>query len=471
MYKVLVTTFEGMPCGMLLHQGKLVEIRFGLEDSKAVPGDLHAAQVRDIVDGLGAAFLEVGLDRTGMLPLKTSRGQKLKLKTGQRLLVRIVRDAAGNKGARLSTELSLPGLGLVLYPGLQRITFSKKIADDAVRKEFSQFLTEHKSDDMGVLVRTAAVTMSKEQLLSELEYLSQCWQSIEREAEANPVPRRVFAVSSLTRQIEREWLSKTVSEVWVETASMKKEFERILSQPWMSGEIVLHEAPDNRSLRRFFKLGKALDRIRYSKLWLPSGGSIVIETTEAMTVIDVNSGKFGGKAKHRSTAMKVNEEACIAIAEQARLRGIVGIIVVDFIDMEANEERRELHQKMEKLLYDDPARTRVLPLTAIGLMQITRQRTGVGGGQEEAIQCEQCRGTGKKSRFAGVMESLIDDVWAMKQGAGDSIQEIQVTARPDVERHIRASGVLEQLDGLLDCPIRLGEHDELEGKLYQVRVV
>lgn len=465
--KVLFSTLEGVECALLLRDGVLEDLSMASADDEAGAGDIHVGRVQDVVPGLAAAFVEVGLARTGFLPLEEDRVPSKPLRKGDLILVRISRKSEGDKGARLTREIAIPGRSIVLIPQGNEIVLSKKINGQEVREQLKKCLQEDVPDGYGVVVRTVAESLPVEELLRELRGLLHTHEHLEALLAEDPTPRRLHQVSSLRLRVMRDWMGLKASEIWVETLAEKKAVIEALATGGLENKVSVTLPEGGGSLRRRFRLEKELDRLRQRSLWLPSGGSIVLDQTEAMTVIDVNSGKYSGRKKGKSLALKVNLEAATLLAKQIRLRGVGGIIVIDFIDMGDPAERKAVNERMNALFADDSVRTRILPMSGIGLVQMTRQRSPGALGPLESTRCNPCKGTGKRALYAGVFERIEDDVWTLVNGR-EGVSALLIEARSDIARAIRASGQLSELEKATGAKIDLVDGDEFKGQPFRV---
>ncbi len=375
----------------LLENGKLTEIfvdyNFDDESTRTISsrlskqGDIFKARVDTIVPAINAAFLAISSKsrshnepRNAFLYL----GETPKLanvKSGQELIVQITKNARKNKSPKVSTLLSIPGRWLVLMPDSDETGVSKRINDLDERKRLKKLADELKSQlpGFGIIIRTAAEGVSEEFLRADLESLIALWKEIEAKAKANPAPCLLYRDSGTLGRILRDNVSGHIDEIIIDDA---EEFEQ-------AQNFVERFFPERPSVQLYSgvtpifdyfgiesEIAKALDR----KVWLRSGAYLVIDQTEALTVIDVNSGKFTSAPDMRQTTLATNLEAAEEIARQLRLRSIGGIVIVDFIDMEFSEDRRELLASFEKFLRNDRLKPRVFSITQLGLVELTRKR-------------------------------------------------------------------------------------------------
>ncbi|PIE54173.1 MAG: ribonuclease E [Dethiosulfovibrio peptidovorans] len=336
-------------------------------------GEIYKAKVESVLPGMNASFVNLGDGRNGFLYLKDAKG--LDLKPGNDVLVQVTKSARKNKGARVTTRISIPGRYLVLVPGGKETGVSKRIDDDEARRRLRKmaraFLRE---EGMGIIVRTAAAGAGLEALESDFEGLVSLWREIERNAQVQSAPCLLYRDLGLTGRVLRDEFNDDVFDIVVDTKD-----EQIRVEEWLRmyggpnvPDVSLHRGKT--PIFEYYDLEKQVEAILAQKVWLRSGAYLVIEQTEALTVVDVNTGKFVGTSDMRETVLQTNLEAADEIVWQLRLRAIGGIVVVDFIDMELQEDRWTLVRRLEELLARDRCRSRVFGVTHLGLVEITRKR-------------------------------------------------------------------------------------------------
>ncbi len=461
-----MTSFEGHPCAILLEGGDVTELLVGSESPCPQAGNVYLGRVQDIVPGLQAAFVEIGLKRTGFLPLQEPRVDKPPPRAGDLIWVRIMRPPQGQKGARLTREIALPGQGVVFLPEGKGVSFSRHLAGVKQRKTLESTVLDILHDGEGAVLRTAAVGLGKEKLVQELETLRAVWLELCSERERDSAPRLVWDESSLARNVARHWLMKRANEVWFESEEKRVEASAIFGAPVFSGHLSVHVSDGEPSLVYRFGLRKALSRCRLRRLWLPSGGGLVFDQTEALTAVDVNSGRFSGKRAFQELALKVNLEAAREVARQVRLRGIAGIIVVDFIDLESVEDRQKLHECLEKAFERDSAKIRILPMSEIGLVQITRQRVAPGLGVPQDHVCADCLGTGRSHGEAYSLEQIHDAVWSAIQSSSSGV--LTIYALPALAEALFSSGLMAGFQKQTDVAVGVQEKEDLDGLSFRI---
>ena len=467
--KVLVTTYEGNPCALLVEGERIQEIRLGSPLETVGPGDLFLGRVERYVPGLNAVFVEIGLERTAFLPIREESSRRWK--TGDRLLVSVARLSEGDKGHRLSLKRTFPGMFMVFEPGGSGLRLGARLKRELEQQgpveEFRTWMKSELGNEGGMLLRTAALRASFEDLRAEADALLQQWRRAEKSAEQDKTPRLLHRVSNWLERSLRDWASSGQTEIWVEDGESAANIQRIL-EGFPGADPIVRVNEQARSLRRVFGIHKQLDSLRQRKLWLKSGGFLVIEKTEALTVIDVNSGRFSGGKKRGNVPLRVNKEAVAVSAEQIRLRGIEGITVIDLIEMPEPQDRIAIQEHAALHFRKDRARIRILPISEIGLLQISRQRTGNGLGSLGVLDCETCGGTGKRDRHGHLLEKIWDDSVAWATNAEGSANEVALRVRPHLLRAMDSAGFSEALESHIGIPVRIQEwKDAPAGKVYE----
>ena len=366
---------------------------------------MYLGKVQNVLPSMEAAFVDIGKGRNAVLyagevnfDASGLEGESERiesaLKSGQSVLVQVTKDPVGHKGARLTSQVSLPGRYLVYVPGGSMMGISRKLPDKE-RTRLKQILKQVMPEGAGVIVRTAAEGASEEELAHDVSRLSAQWESIDRKAKSANAPDLLYSEPDLTIRVVRDIFNEDFSKLVVsgdEDWDMVDEYVRYVA-PHLADRLE-HWQGDEDAFTYYRideQLTKALDR----KVWLPSGGSLVIDTTEAMTVIDVNTGKFTGQGGNlEETVTRNNLEAAEEIVRQLRLRDVGGIIVIDFIDMVLESNRELVLRRLLECLARDRTKHQVAEVTSLGLVQMTRKRVGSGLLEAFSEPCECCNGRG-----------------------------------------------------------------------------
>ncbi len=398
----------------VLEDGVLVEHFVTTETSSSMVGNIYLGRVQNVLPGMEAAFVDIGRGRNGVLYAGEvnwdaagldggSRKIEQALKPGDNVLVQVSKDPVGHKGARLTTQISLAGRYLVYVPGGSSTGISRKLPDTE-RKRLRSILGKLVPDDAGVIIRTASEGVSAEELGADIERLESQWQTIstavsEAEAKKGSSPKALYEEPDLLVRVVRDLFNEDFRQLVVEGPKAWNLVERYVSDvaPDLMERVEKFEksgpdAPDSFVVHRIDEqLAKALDR----KVWLPSGGTLIIEHTEAMTVVDVNTGKFTGSGGNlEETVTRNNLEAAEEIVRQMRLRDIGGMIIVDFIDMVLESNRDLVLRRLTEALARDRTRHQVSEVTSLGLVQMTRKRLGTGLLEAFSTTCTHCGGRG-----------------------------------------------------------------------------
>ena len=381
----------------------LVEHYVARSDKQSLVGNVYLGKVRNVLPGMEAAFVDFGVGKNGVLYAgdiqydqetgkRRPRIEKA-LKLGDDILVQVVKDAMGHKGARLTNEISMAGRYLVLAPGADMKGISRRLPDDE-RERLRGIMAKLRAPESGLIVRTAAAGASETDLEADIERLEASWEAIQEKAKHASAPDLLHEEPPLEIRVIRENFTRDFRRLLIDDAGMH---ERVLDYlegagPDLAAKVKLYE--DELPLFERFhvedQLRKALDR----KVWLPSGGHVVIESTEALNVIDVNTGRFVGHSNLEETVLQNNLEAAEEIARQLRLRDIGGIIVIDFIDMESEANRQAVLTRLREHLAKDKTRTQVFDVSHLGLVEMTRKNVSDGLLESYSERCETCAGRG-----------------------------------------------------------------------------
>ncbi|MGZ4139190.1 MAG: Rne/Rng family ribonuclease [Actinomycetota bacterium] len=391
----------------VLEAGVLIEHFVSRKGSKiSVAGNIFLGRVQNVLPGMEAAFVDFGRGRNGVLyagevnyspeDLEGDAMPRIEkvLKPGQALMVQVTKDPIGTKGARLTTQLSLAGRYMVLAPEQQLTGISRRLAENE-RARLRTILREIRPNGHGVIVRTAADGASKEALERDLNNLLKIWDHVQKASKKAKAPHLLYEEPELVNKVVRDIFSGDFEKVVVDSRGVYDDIRSYLEEtaPDLLERLLLHEGslPVFEEYRVTEQLHKALER----KVWLPSGGSLVIDRTEAMTVIDVNTGKFTGKGGNlEETVFKNNLEAAEEVARQLRLRDIGGIIVIDFIDMIDPKNQQELLRTLKRALSRDKTRSQVFEVSNLGLVEMTRKKVSEGLLDAFSEPCPNCEGRG-----------------------------------------------------------------------------
>ena len=379
----------------VMENGKVAE--FYVHRGEIILGDVYLAQVENILPSIEAAFVNVGSDKMGFLHAQDVMGKGAlqdKLKPKQKIVVQVVKEPVGHKGPRVTTEISLPGRFLVLMPNEPGINVSKKITSAKERARLKSILNLLKPVGVGVIVRTEAEGQSESDIQEDLEILLEKWNNIITSAESLTPPSLLYRDQDLLYRVIREACNEETQEIIVDTAFALNRVQNILQNWHMNKNINVTLYKGSEPLLVAMDIHKEIKAALQMKVNLPSGGYLFIQTTEALTVIDVNSGKFTNSATQDETILKTNIEAVHEIARQLRLRNIGGMIIIDFIDMTSRVDKLAMMEELELAIEADKAKPQVGQLSDLGLVEMTRHRQGQALSEIFAKRCPHCQGNG-----------------------------------------------------------------------------
>src|SRR5574344_2251362 len=377
-------------------EGKKV-CEFYINKGEVLLGDVYLSSVENILPSIDAAFVDVGTDKMGFLHAQDVMGRgalKDKLSPKQKLVVQVVKEPTGHKGPRVTTEVSLPGRFLVLIPHETGINVSKKITAQKERARLKSVVSLLKPVGVGIIVRTEAEGQSEADIQEDLEILLEKWNNIITSAESLTPPNLLYRDQDLLYRVIREVCSEDVTEIIVDTAFALNRVQTLLQNWHMNKNINVTLYKGNEPLLIATNVHKEIKAALNMKVNMPSGGYLFIQQTEALTVIDVNSGKFVSSATQDETILKTNIEAVHEIARQLKLRNIGGMIIVDFIDMLSRAGKLAMMEELEIAIEPDKAKPQVGQLSDLGLVELTRHRQGQSLAEIFTKKCPHCQGSG-----------------------------------------------------------------------------
>ena len=392
-------------------EGILEELDIQIRTREATLGNIYKGRVTRIEPSLQAAFVDFGTARNGFLPISDVHPSYFpeSLEGGTRrprieevfrkestVVVQVNKEERDRKGASLTTNISLPGRYLVLMPGTDLHGVSRKIEDETEREKLREIVNELKlPNNMGFIIRTAGLGRTKTELSRDLSYLMKLWKAIEKNVAELPAPALLYREQDVVIRSIRDHFSPDISEILVDDPAVYKKARGFFEQTMPRYEKLVKLYQEKRPLFNKYQLEEQIEQVYRKRIRLKSGGYIVIEPTEAMVTIDVNSGSATTGKHIDETAFKVNLEAAEEIARQLRLRDLGGIIVIDFIDMGYKKHNQEVEKILKAVLKKDRARTKVLRISALGLLELSRQRLKSSLGTGEYLDCAYCEGQGK----------------------------------------------------------------------------
>ncbi|TWJ17599.1 Rne/Rng family ribonuclease [Geobacter argillaceus] len=412
----------------LIENGTIAELYIERSKVKGIVGNIYKGKVVRVLPGMQAAFVDIGLEKAAFLYVadvfdaldeydsfmegngsKKEVGQEEEsegpvlhpmhpiedlLQEGQELLVQISKEPIGTKGARITSHISLPGRHLVYMPTVDHVGISRRIEDEEERERLREIVDRIRPAGSGFIVRTVSEGKSEDDLLADLKYLLKLWEEVAKKKDNVHAPALIHSDLDVTQKVVRDILTESVDRIVVDS---KPEYDKVVQfittfMPKMKYSIELYD--EEEPIFDNFGLEVEISRALGRKVWLKSGGYIIIEQTEALTAIDVNTGRFVGKHNLEDTILKTNLEAVKEIAYQLRLRNLGGIIIIDFIDMEKEVNREKVYGALEEALKADKSKTNILKISELGLVEMTRKRVRESMGRMMCEPCPYCEGRG-----------------------------------------------------------------------------
>ncbi len=388
MLEIFIDKQEKQEKVALVENGNLVEYYEEDENTDRKEGNIYVGTVKDIIPGMQSAFVDIGTEKNGFIHLKDilpkidERKESLEpnieigkvIKPNQKLLVQIKKDSNDKKGARVSTHINLPGKYIVLMPNTSFITVSQKIEDKAEQERLINLVKKYIGKENGAIIRTSAVKKEKE-LIHDIEDLERKWKKIrekyEQVVKQNNKESLIYEAENILEKMIIDLSNEKIENI---VTNNEKQYAQLLDEKNKSDELVNTKIIlENKDVLDIYDIKKQLEKLPNRKIWLKCGGFITIDKTEALTAIDVNTGKYTGNRNLEQTLYKVNEEATVEIAKQLRLRDIGGIIIIDYIDMKKQENKDKIQKLLEQRLKFDRAKTQVEGFTKLDLMEMTRK--------------------------------------------------------------------------------------------------
>ncbi|MHB8893903.1 MAG: Rne/Rng family ribonuclease [Candidatus Geothermincolia bacterium] len=403
--KELVVTCQKGRCRLaLLEDDVVAEVYLERSKKRSVVGNIYVGRITTVLPGMSAAFVDIGVGKNALLYLQDlvlmEDGSHVKprrigkaLKSNDSIVVQVTKDPMGNKGARLTTYLSLPGRLMVYMPQSKRSGVSRRLPERE-RERLRKLQKEIKRDEGSTIIRTAAAKARKKDLQRDVDYLVKQWEETQAKITGAKPPTLVYSEPDLAVRVVRDTLTRDFKTVYVDNKTESGRIRDYLnrSAPELLDRVQLYK--EKEPLFGKYGVDKAIEAALRRKVGLPSGGHIVIDEVEALTAIDVNTGSYTGKKSLEDTVLKTNLEAAVEVVRQLRLRDIGGIIVIDFIDMENPENRTKVLDTLEAELERDRTKTQIVTLSRLGLVEMTRKNVTEGLADIMGHTCQKCEGRG-----------------------------------------------------------------------------
>ena len=483
-----------------MEDGFLAEFLIERKEDMGIAGNIYKGKVARVLPGMQAAFVEIGMEKAGFLhasdfydipsdvqiiaasgddaeftdppkPPPPSRRLPLekRISSGEEILVQVAKDPLGTKGARITSHVSLAGRYMVFMPGAKHLGISRRIESEEERKRLKEIAQSLSCEDGGFILRTACEGRSKREIQRDLGFLTKLWKRIQKKAETSQAPALIHQdLDAITRAI-RDFYSTDTDQVVIDSAKDHRRIVEFVRQfmPRLKAKIVLYSDKDLLFDRYGVeeKVQKALER----RVWLRSGGYIIIERTEALTAVDVNTGRFVGKRNQEDTILRTNMDAVHEVVRQLRLRNVGGIIIIDFIDMEKEANRRKVYDALKDALKKDKARTNILKISELGLVEMTRQRTRESLEIQMLSPCPHCEGRGRIKSAVTVAYEVLRAI-KKQQATIDDGKNIVVRLHPDVANFLydEKNNSLESLEREINRRVVIKASQELRHQQYEI---
>ena len=449
----------------LMEDGQLEEYSIERETDRNIVAGIFKGKVRNIEHGLKAMFVDIGYEKNAFLHFwdampaaldsgieavqraNTSSVAKKKITAkdipsiypvGSEVMVQVTKGPIGNKGPRVTTNISLAGRYMVLMPFNDQCGISRKIEDSKERHRLRKILTELSiPDGMGIIIRTAGEGQKSRFFVRDLSLLLDQWKQIETGMQEKPAASTLMLEPDIIARTVRDFLTETVDEVQIDDLKEVERMQSLVSSISKRAKKAIHHYSGAKPIFDHFGVQVQIDKAFLRQVWLPCGGYLVIDETEAMITVDVNTGRNKGNKDMEKTLLQTNLEAVDEIARQLRLRNIGGLIVCDFIDMKSRKDQQAVYHRMRDRLKRDKARTHVLPISALGLMEMTRQRAQESLSSSHYSSCAYCGGKGVVKSVMTMSVELQRSLHTLMKRHQDEVHEFKVTVHPDLLARLR----------------------------------
>ena len=470
----------------IVENGALQEVSIERQRSRGIVGNIYKGKVNRVLPGMEAAFVDIGLEKAGFLHVSdidigaaqgNAEDNSAKpsinelLHEGQTLLVQVVKDPMGTKGARLTTSISVPSRYLVYMPNSSNIGISVKIEDDVERERLKSLLEACRAENQigGCIIRTAAEGVNERELQRDIAFLSKLWGALLESAEVLPAGTMIHEDLPLSIRTLRDMVGVDTNVVKVDSRETFQKMTDFAVRYIPDLPARIEHYPGDRPLFDLYNIDDELQRALARQVGLKSGGYLIIDQTEAMTTIDINTGAFVGHQNLEETIFKTNMEASQAIARQLRLRNLGGIIIIDFIDMERDDHKRQVLNSLQKYLARDHAKTQVCEVSPLGLVEMTRKRTRESLEHVLCEPCKICHGRGSLKTTETVCYEIFREI--MREARFyDEAQQLLVMANQDVVDRLldEEAANLAELESFIGIPVKLQVEAHLSQESYDV---
>ena len=463
MKKIIIETLVASEKTAIIEDDKLVELLIDEAEDNKLVSNIYRGIVKNVKAGLEACFVDIGMEKLAYLPLKNDSN----IKSGMDIMVQVNKDAVGTKGPKLNLEVSLSGRYLVYIPSNDRITISNRLQNEEERFRLKKIVKSLVGNDCGIIIRTEAQGCTQEELEKDFIELKAKYDLICKEFKLGIGPKLLYKELSTASKYINDNVNEDVEEIVVNDTEKYNEIKNILksiNKDYLNKLKLI----ENQDIFDLYKVQSQIEKALNRKVWLKSGGYLIIDKTEALTVIDVNTGKFTGSSNREDTVYKTNEEACIEIARQLRLRDIGGIIIIDFIDMIKKKNKENLLKSLNYHLAKDKRKSEVLGLTRLGLVEVARRREKNSISAYYLEECNVCEGNSFIKSINYIMDDLEKEISRIKSHT--CYNQITVEFNPMVLSKIKANkmDLINKIKNKYGMNIWLKEDEKLSYEKYKI---
>ena len=442
----------------ILENKELIELFIDTPEHRRMVGSIYKGRIQNVIPGMQAAFVDIGYGLNAFLPFSEignsdnlknisfddndrkravkSTGKKIyeKLKLNDDILVQVIKEPFSGKGPRVTTDISIPGSLMVLVPNENYIGISRKINDRYEKRRLRRIAEKFKPNNFGIIIRTISEGLEEENLISDFNRTWKVWKTVESKSEQKKSPYTVYKDFDTSEQVIRDLFTSDISNLYIDNKPIYKKIYKYLKDLNHQRLDNLKLIPSNKYIFDINNIEQQISKSFKRKVWLKSGAHIYIEHTEAMTVIDVNSGRFIGKKDHESNSLAINLEACKEAARQLRLRDIGGLIVIDFIDLQEERNRKKVLSEFKKHLKKDRAKASLTGFSEFGLLEMTRQRIRLDLIHTYKEECSTCNGSGLIFSKESILINI--ETWIKRFKIKFSDKRLIIYLHPDEANYI-----------------------------------
>jgi ribonuclease G len=418
----------------ILEDGILVEFSIECSEEQRRAGNIYRGKVENVLPGMQAAFVDIGEEKNAFIYIDdvipkdgdSEAVEELKnlsitdlLHEGQEIMVQMIKEPIGTKGARVVTQITIPGRYLVLIPSVDYIGISRRIENEAERERLKAIVAKFKAPGAGLIIRTAAEEIEASEIQSDYEFLIGVWKKIQKKTKKGACPALLYRDHDLLYRILRDYLSKDINRLLVDDLEAYEKAQELAKNlaPSLKNRVQLYTGES--LLFSAYNVEAQLEKSLKRKVWLDCGAYLIFDQTEALSVIDVNTGKFTGSTSLKDTVFQTNLMATAEIARQIRLRNLAGIIIIDFIDMVSDEERDQVTEKLKTEFERDKTKVNILGFTSLGLLELTRKKVKQSLREVLQTECESCEGTGYSMSLECIAQKTVRSIQQIAKGTPD----------------------------------------------------